>query len=418
MASFSYKLRGNTIQIDFSYSRTIRLRKGTNIKINNSKNWNSKSNTVRDCPEEPTAKEINFKLSNIRNTLLQSIADLEHKGFVINKTLLNQTIDSVLGLRKSSEENEIRTFNQLFERFAYADSSFRSPNTGEILKPSTIRSYNATWKNLLKFSKDTRYDLQWNTVNREFYDLFLNWCQNKGLTDNTHGKFIKIIKSIMNTGLELELHTNIEHKKKYFKKSDNPSDAIYLTESELDRLFKLDLPDNSLIRNVRDLFLIAANTGLRWSDYKRISEFEIINEGDKKYITLLTQKNQIALTIPLKPSLHKIISSDLLKKPLKITEYQFKSRIQLLGKMIGLDELVKSYKIFNGKKVITECKKYELIGTHTARRSFCTNAFLSGMDPAKIMLFSGHKQLDTFNRYIKSDSLKNARMLSNEGYFQ
>ena len=45
--------------------------------------------------------------------------------------------------------------------------------------------------------------------------------------------------------------------------------------------------------------------------------------------------------------------------------------------------------------------KCEMIKTHTARRSFCTNAYLSGMDSLDIMALSGHKTEANFLKYIK-----------------
>ena len=45
--------------------------------------------------------------------------------------------------------------------------------------------------------------------------------------------------------------------------------------------------------------------------------------------------------------------------------------------------------------------KYQLIKTHTARRSFCTNAYKAGMDCLDIMALSGHTTEKSFLRYIK-----------------
>ena len=49
-------------------------------------------------------------------------------------------------------------------------------------------------------------------------------------------------------------------------------------------------------------------------------------------------------------------------------------------------------------------KKHELISSHTARRSFCTNKFLMGMPVQAIMKFSGHKTERAFMKYLKLDA--------------
>ena len=43
-----------------------------------------------------------------------------------------------------------------------------------------------------------------------------------------------------------------------------------------------------------------------------------------------------------------------------------------------------------GQTMTKRVPKYQLIKTHTARRSFCTNAYKAGMDCLDIMALSGH----------------------------
>lgn len=46
-------------------------------------------------------------------------------------------------------------------------------------------------------------------------------------------------------------------------------------------------------------------------------------------------------------------------------------------------------------------EKKELVSTHTARRSFITNALEIRIPPTIVMHFVGHKKLDTMRRYTK-----------------
>jgi integrase len=56
------------------------------------------------------------------------------------------------------------------------------------------------------------------------------------------------------------------------------------------------------------------------------------------------------------------------------------------------------------QKVSQVFQKWEMVTSHTARRSFCTNKFLAEMPVQAIMQFSGHKSERTFMRYLKIDS--------------
>ncbi len=79
----------------------------------------------------------------------------------------------------------------------------------------------------------------------------------------------------------------------------------------------------------------------------------------------------------------------------------FNASLKEMGKLAGLNDLIKfSYK--RGNKKVVVCKpKYEWITSHTSRRSFCTNEFLAGTPVELIMKICGHKSLKDFYRYIK-----------------
>lgn len=61
--------------------------------------------------------------------------------------------------------------------------------------------------------------------------------------------------------------------------------------------------------------------------------------------------------------------------------------------------------------------KYELIKTHTARRTGCTNMYLAGIPVIDIMKISGHKTEKEFMKYIKVSKLETAQNLSRHPCF-
>ena len=62
------------------------------------------------------------------------------------------------------------------------------------------------------------------------------------------------------------------------------------------------------------------------------------------------------------------------------------------------------YERYNEKKY----RKWELISSHTARRSFCTNAYKDNIPTLAIMAISGHKTEAAFLKYIKADGKEHA----------
>ena len=61
--------------------------------------------------------------------------------------------------------------------------------------------------------------------------------------------------------------------------------------------------------------------------------------------------------------------------------------------------------------------KCQLIKSHTARRSFCTNKYKAGMSIYDIMLFSGHSTEKEFYKYIRIKDEERAAHIVKSGFF-
>jgi hypothetical protein len=91
--------------------------------------------------------------------------------------------------------------------------------------------------------------------------------------------------------------------------------------------------------------------------------------------------------------------------------------IKEVARLVGLDEMIETASTRGGCEVTIKRPKYELVMTHTGRRSFCTNAYLSGMDSLDIMAISGHKSEKTFLLYIKVTPEQRAVKMSESDFF-
>jgi len=86
---------------------------------------------------------------------------------------------------------------------------------------------------------------------------------------------------------------------------------------------------------------------------------------------------------------------------------------------IGLNDLV-TYSFTKGGKLVTVTReKWELISSHTARRSAATNMYLTGrMKTFEIMKLTGHKTEQNFFRYIRLTSEDTARSISGDSFLE
>ncbi len=62
-------------------------------------------------------------------------------------------------------------------------------------------------------------------------------------------------------------------------------------------------------------------------------------------------------------------------------------------------------------KLIETFSKWELLSTHTARRSFSTNEYLAGTPAITIMAITGHKTERAFLKYIKLSPNEHAKLM-------
>jgi hypothetical protein len=131
-------------------------------------------------------------------------------------------------------------------------------------KPGTKKQLKQTIRNLKEFSQSTKRNLHLESIDLEFYDQFIEFLLQKNYGKNTIGTVIKNIKVFMNEAVDRNLTNNLQFKNKRFKSVEEPSENIYLSETEIQRIYELDLSNNLRLDKVRDLFIIACYTGLRF----------------------------------------------------------------------------------------------------------------------------------------------------------
>jgi integrase len=95
----------------------------------------------------------------------------------------------------------------------------------------------------------------------------------------------------------------------------------------------------------------------------------------------------------------------------KVSSYKFNERVKELGEKIKLNQKIEIVRKKGNARVTDIRKKYELMSSHTCRRSFCTNMYLSGFPAEELMKISGHKSPAAFMRYIKIDNQQAANRL-------
>ena len=183
-------------------------------------------------------------------------------------------------------------------------------------------------------------------------------------------------------------------------------------------LWNRDLSKNELQERARDLFLIGAYTGLRVSDYNNLSSQHIKKVSGIDMLHVKTKKTGNVVAIPLHPIVRQILIKNDWNAPQRLADQQINDLIKEVGLDAGLDSIEYITQTKGGKQITVKKYKYELIKTHTSRRSFCTNTFLSGMNAIDIMAISGHKTERAFLTYIKVTPEQTAIRMAEHPFFK
>lgn len=188
--------------------------------------------------------------------------------------------------------------------------------------------------------------------------------------------------------------------------------AVYLTVSEIETLYNLKLSGQASV--IRDRFILGCCTGLRYSDYSKITAEHFTKSG----ISIKTQKTGEMVQIPVHWMVKGIIDRSGGSFPIYNNSQQnFNKVLKTLCKKAKINEKVLVERT-EGVKVSRKIfRKYELVSSHTARRSMATNMYIAGVPAYRIMLITGHRTESAFFKYIRIGKQENAIELSSHPFF-
>jgi integrase len=378
-------------------------------ELDNSKRNFQRAKETRQFPEYPEFNaRLDFIETTAKNIFRQFVNDNNRQPTVVELTsLLNHKF------RERALPQKMTLF-LFIDKFIKEAEARHNPRTGKTIAKSTIQVYTRTKNSLKEFAREYYgYDFDFDLIDQEFYDnykYFLTVVKNHA--NNTVGNFIKTLKTILNEAVEQEYTKNTAHRKRGFIVIKEDTYAVYLNDDELEALSQLDLLDNPSIDRARDLFLLGCYTGLRFSDFNSIKSENFRGE----YLNIKTRKTGNRVVIPLHPFVKTIMAKYSGKTqnslPPSMSNAGMNKLLKILAKKLtALDVDVTTSITKGGKTQTSIVKKYDLIVTHTARRSFATNLYKAGLPSLTIMNITGHRTEKAFLRYIKVTPTESAKIL-------
>ena len=397
------KVKGNKPQMIYVSYRFCddKLLVSTKLKALPSE-WNTKKHQIRASSLCPDKDIINARLNYISVEAQKWLSEQKANAHTVNKDNLRAFLISLI----SPQLQNLNTLHGFIADFITRSENRTTDKNGKIVCKSTIYGYKRALKYIVEYEESSKKHLEFQDLGLQFYEQYTTFLQHKGLSANTVGREIKTIKIFLNDARKQGKTLNPEYLGGAFKVTKEESDNIYLTKEELNNIYALNLDNNQSLDRVRDLFLIGCYTGLRFSDYSNIKPINISED----IIKIRTQKTDDLVEIPLHPIVTEILNKYGGELPKSISNQKFNKQLGRIAKMCISGNEIKTI-TKGGKRLNINTERWKMVKSHTARRTFATNLYLSGYPAINIMKITGHKTENAFLKYIKVSAEMSAKML-------
>lgn len=315
-----------------------------------------------------------------------------------------------------------------------------------------------------KKAMDTTFD----QINRAFAGGFVSFLQGKSLMIGTINQQITCFRHLCNAAIEDEKCTNAVCLKVWHERKADDTEKrteIALNDMEVDALY--NMPLEGVREQVRDVWILGYLSAQRISDYTKLSRenFKQTPNG-LDVIVLKQEKTGKVITVPITdqrvfelcrkynynfPRVSKDYLNDIIKQILKDLSATVPSLAEWSRTLLCLKERQKEEAFISMRKRVEggeklhgeESKRYkrmlayalehqsgerlykrdfsntvikqkwEMVSSHTSRRSAVTSLYNTGLLDAKdIMSISGHTTLRNFETYIRRGAVEQAESIA------
>lgn len=358
--------------------------------------WDQMEGRVKTPPrlsreETDSRNAINARLLAALQRARAAFVEAERNGIAFNAPYLKSALAPKE--EKPKDSPDMLGLWQQFIEGAKAGSILTG--NGQRIKPATIIAYQQALNSVKEWAKTSRYKCDFETFTRHKCEHFTAWSLAKSLQASTINSRVKNIK-VFCKWAEANGHTKHSHYEGMVKPRVGETDFVYLTQDELSRLAQSALPAH--LERVRDLFLLQAETGLRYSDMANLKPES--RQGGRLVFT--TIKTEDKLAVPLSPTAIALFEKyELTGLPRAIESQAYNREIKEACRLSGISDPTPVIKIREGLRVDSTIPKCERVSSHTARRTFIIHALERGIRPEVLMRVTGHKDIKTLMRYVK-----------------
>lgn len=353
-----------------------------------------KRNTTHGKSFTPAIK-INAEIQRYEETI-QSIANSFKEPPTIED--FKAALDKEFKREKKTVQKE--GFFDLYERYIREQGSICN------WSDSVLRNHNKILKEWKLFDAEMSID----KINPDTIDKFTIFQIRLGHQNETTNKKISMSKWFFRWLVAKGLLADISFTahKTHLKRSSRV--VVFLTWEELMKVYNHTFERPNLSR-ARDFFCLCCFTSLRYSDAAALKKTDIYDDA----IHITTQKTNDKITIELnnysRTILQRYADNDTDKALPVISNQNMNVYVKEVCRQCGINEKLTDIYYIGEKKYVETKEKWEMIGTHSGRRTFICNALMLGIAPNVVMKWTGHSDYKSMQPYIDiADEAKKTAM--------
>ena len=420
-----------------------RLDLKTGCQINKKSAWDEEAELVKPGykgPKGETALSINNELRNIKDQMDSTFKFFEAIDQIPTPSQLQKKYEDRLNgsvpqkpAREPKKERKPKEhdFFKVYDMFLKECGDKNAWTEATFEKMEAMRVDLTTFKKNIKFSDLTEATLtefvaymrdskklrtpRKKKGEREDYDQE----DLVGLKKSTIEKKLGYLRWFLNWATDRGYNTNLDYKKFRPTLKMTQRKVIYLTKEEIARVRELEFSESqAYLDPIRDVFLFCCFSGLRHSDVNNLRRSDVKDD----HIEITTQKTADSLSIELN-KVTKAILEKYKDTPFKdgkalpnYTNQAMNRDIKELCRLAGINEEIRVTTYKGNVRTDKIQPKWELVGTHTGRRTFIVNALSLGITPNIVMKWTGHSDYKAMKPYIDIvDSIKASSMTKFDG---
>ncbi|MCF0070240.1 site-specific integrase [Dyadobacter sp. CY261] len=390
------------INMYFSYGNLKPFKYATGERIAPA-NWNPEKQMIRDKKGVSDAMIRNETLDRMRKAIVTIYRRLIIDDLDVSDTLLRELLDIEMGRKKADPSLTLLHFAKSFSEKMVSQ------------KNSNARIVTMAYNNLTEYCSKKKTSIDFKDMDMLFRDRFNRFLQEKGYAQNSISTCFSALKIILTAAKNAGINKFLYYRDRDFSAKRERVRKYSLSYDELLAIHKKDLSNFSdQYDDIRDLFLIGAFTGMRFSDFSKLKP-ESFADG---MITRKTKKTGNLVTAPMHWIIQEILDKRGGQMPRIYCYDTFNKGIKEIARICGVTQPVILSYTKGGERVDEIVEKWQAVSTHAARRSGVRMMRKQGIDREKIMLITGHESISSFRIYEDVEQEENALALMDHAFFK